>query len=85
MLLVAVLATGQYTWCYSVRLDCFYNCSSVRHIALRNSGDELVTVSSDCTLLWDLKVCILALDCSLQALKHGLPLVLANEIHTLVP
>ncbi len=31
-------------------------CSPVRHMSLRSSGDELVTVSSDCVLLWDLKV-----------------------------
>ncbi|KAL0019139.1 hypothetical protein WJX79_008487 [Trebouxia sp. C0005] len=29
--------------------------SPVRHMSLRSSGDELVTVSSDCVLLWDLK------------------------------
>ena len=30
--------------------------SSVRQMSLRDSGEELVTVSSDCILLWDLKV-----------------------------
>lgn len=33
-----------------------YACSPVRHMSLRNSGNELVTVSTDYVLVWDLKV-----------------------------
>ena len=41
-------------------LPCLF-CSPVRHMSLRKSGSELVTVSTDCVLLWDLKVSFLCL------------------------
>ena len=42
-------------------------------MSLRSSGDELVTVSSDCILLWDLKVCVAhVIHCALQDWRNAM-------------
>jgi len=50
-------------------------------MSLRSSGDELVTVSSDCVLLWDLKVDHVLNAAATQACPEVIFLLPAKHLH----